>query len=66
MENQPTVAGTKRQKIEELVAKKDYREAVVECEELEILVRNSTLVTPLFTTEEAQEAPALIAWSCSV
>eukprot|EP00903_Cladosiphon_okamuranus_P012642 g11827.t1 len=42
METQSTVADIKRQLIEALVAKKDYRAAVVECEELEILTASTT------------------------
>eukprot|EP00752_Nemacystus_decipiens_P009271 g8283.t1 len=41
METQPTVADTVRQQIEALVAKKDYRAAVVQCEELEILTAST-------------------------
>lgn len=67
MDTQSTVADTKRQLIEALVAKKDYRAAVVECEELEILVR-MLLAVMLFrfvlrvhyTERTLQEAPALV------
>lgn len=46
MDHQGTDSDTIRQKIEALVAKKDFRAAVVQCEELEILVRHPSLSCP--------------------
>lgn len=62
METQPTVADTKRQQIVALVSKKDYLAAVVECEELEILVRASLLlkVVASFTRRVQQATGSII------